>query len=126
MYAFVMEGQPGSFLFVSLENLVGLAYGVIGGALVAVVALRTRLALMQRDTKELRRSVAALEYDIDQRLKLLDRRSVHALKIMADVARKVGVDSRFSDQVLRMIADERGAAAEREREREREAEPDDN
>jgi hypothetical protein len=89
-----------------VENFLAMAYGAIGGALVTVVALRTRLAMMGRDISDNKRQIDRLEREIEQRLKMMDRRSVFALQIMADVARKVGADGRFSDQVIRMLSDE--------------------
>lgn len=91
----------------------------MGGALVTIVAFRTRLALMDRridDRKaEIEREIAdrkaeneALERRIVEHNEKMDRRSIEQLRMTADIARKVGVDNRFTDAVLRMLADETG------------------
>lgn len=95
------------------------AGAAMGGALVTLVAFRTRLALMDRridDRKaEIDREIAdrkaeieALERRNSEHLERMDRRSIEQLRMTADIARKVGVDNRFTDAVLRMLADETG------------------
>jgi hypothetical protein len=94
------------------------------GALVSLVAFRTRLALMQgelndrkNEIAEVRASSAALvktlEKKLDDRAELLDkrfgqidRREIEMMRLLADIARAVGADRRFTDSVLRMLADE--------------------
>ena len=75
------------------------ALSAIGGALVVLVAFRTRLALMDRKHIE-------LEQKVMDRLEQIDRRQSMLLEIVADVARKVGADARFSDAVVRFLAEE--------------------
>lgn len=111
---FPPDGATPSVVF-GIENFLAMAYGAIGGALVTVVALRTRLAMMGRDISDNKKAIEKLEKEIERRLETMDRRSIFALQIMADVARKVGADGRFSDQVIRMLSDE--AARENKRER---------
>lgn len=88
----------------TLANAMAMAYGAIGGALTAIVALRTRLAMMQRDIDDNRKSLRMLTGRIDDRLGKMDRRQIISLQIMADVARKVGADGRFSDQLVKFLA----------------------
>lgn len=106
----------GDSLFLRLLQVMGAA---MGGALVTLVAFRTRLALMDRridDRKaEIDREIAdrkteneALERRISDHMEKMDRRSIEQLRMTADIARKVGVDNRFTDAVLRMLADENG------------------
>ncbi len=67
----------------------------VGGALVALVAFRTRLALMDKrhDTQT-------------ARLERIERRQMVTLEILADVAKKLGLDSRFSDGVVKFLNEE--------------------
>lgn len=101
----------------ALENLLAMGYGALGGALVTIVALRTRLAMMNRDISDNKRATEKLERDIDRRLETMDRRSIFLVQLMADIARKVGADGRFSDQMIRMLSEESARETQRERER---------
>lgn len=100
------------------------ALSALGGALVMLVGLRTKLAMMGRDTKEAKAAAQAaretaeqlakaLEQRIDERvavfegrLGLIDRRTLEMMRLLADIARAVNVDQRYTDTVLRMLADE--------------------
>jgi hypothetical protein len=87
-----------------LQSLIAMAYGAVGGALTTLVALRTRLAMMQRDIDDNRKATEGLAERIDARLSKMDRRQIVSLQVIADVARKVGADGRFSDQLVRFLA----------------------
>lgn len=96
----------------------------MGGALITLVAFRTKISGMDRDIKDAQREcveakalartlVAALEKTLDERaerlnerLDRLDRRSLEMMRLLADVARAVNVDQRYTDTVLRMLADD--------------------
>lgn len=79
----------------------------IGGALVVLVAFRTRMVRMNDRIDTRGREIADLEKRILARIGLMEKRQMLTLEIMADVARKVGVDSRFSDRIVRfLMADE--------------------
>jgi hypothetical protein len=114
----------------------------LGGALLALVAFRTQLVVLQRDTvtakavadealsvaravatknladlhEEVRREIAAerahmesmvnsMENRLFERLEHLGRRQHAQLQMTADIARTVGADKRFSDSLLKMLAD---------------------
>jgi hypothetical protein len=78
----------------------------IGGALVVLVAFRTKIALMDKRIQERKDEIMRLERDLTQRLDAIDRRQGLILEIVADVARKVGADARFSDAVVRFLSEE--------------------
>lgn len=100
----------------------------IGGAALTLVAFRTKIALIDREIKQWNTSkkawqaarqreiddikaahvedLAKLERQLADRLKLIERRGWASLRITADIANKVGVDGRFSDQLMRMLAQE--------------------
>lgn len=92
------------------------ALSAVGGAFLVFVAFRTRLALMDRRIQSRKTEIEELEKSVMQRLDTIDRRQALVLEIVADIARKVGVDSRFSDAVVRFLSEEaRGRTRERER-----------
>lgn len=78
----------------------------IGGALVTVVAFRTKIALMDRRIESRKSEIFALEEKLTTRLEAINRRQALMLDIVADIARKVGADARFSDAVVRFLAEE--------------------
>jgi hypothetical protein len=90
----------------------------IGGALVMLVAFRTKLALMDRRIEARKTALEQFERKIEERLGGIDRRQTLILQIVADIARKIGVDSRFSDAVVQFLSDEADRARPRDRERE--------
>lgn len=89
------------------------ALSAIGGALVVLVAFRTKLALMDRRIESRRKEIIELEQSLTQRLDAFDRRQTLILQIVADIARKVGVDSRFSDAVVQFLSEEARPARDR-------------
>jgi hypothetical protein len=89
----------------------------IGGAALTLVAVRTKIALLDRSDQDRKKeiadleivhaeNIAKLEETIDERLKIIERRQWAALRMTADIANKVGVDGRFSDQLMKMLAQE--------------------
>jgi hypothetical protein len=75
----------------------------VGGAFVALVAFRTRLAL--NDKRMDGHDARVLE--LQRRFDLIDRRQIVTLEILADIANKLGIDGRFSDLVMKFLADDR-------------------
>lgn len=101
----------------AISRILEIALSAGAGAVVTLVAFRTRFALLEtamatRDKamkEEFDRRAAeleAIERRIDARLDTLDRRTIMSLQILANVAKKVGVDNRFSDTLVRFLADE--------------------
>lgn len=84
-----------------VQQVLGLLVSAAAGAAVTLVAFRTRLALGDQ-------KVAAMESHFDERLDLISRRQMLTLQIVADIARKEGVDGRFSDAIVRFLAEESG------------------
>lgn len=82
-----------------LNQILGLVVSAGAGSAVTLVAFRTRLAIADQ-------KVAAIEEDFGARLDLISRRQMLTLQIVADIARKEGVDGRFSDAIVRFLADE--------------------
>lgn len=89
----------------------------IGGFALALVAFRTRIAMLDRSDKERATKIAAiealhleqmtkLEARIDERLKTIERRQWAVLRMAADIANKVGVDGRFTDQLMKLLVQE--------------------
>lgn len=88
------------------ESMAQWALSAIAGALVVLVTFRTRLALMDQRTSK-------IETEVIRRLDAIDRRQGMMLEIVAHIARKVQVDARFTDLLVRFIAEE-GTANPRE------------
>lgn len=91
----------------------------IGGALVALVAFRTKLALMDREIAGLKEDLQMLREENQQRhkenqdlwttaMEEMNRRQNMVLEIVAGIARKVGVDARMSDTLIRYLSEENG------------------
>ena len=104
-----------------VQQFVWSAASAVGGALVCLVAFRTRLALLDRDIASNKRAgelqISALRDDAQRlhsglenrimtRLDALDRRQSFLLQMVADIAQKSGADQRFSDAVVRFLAEE--------------------
>lgn len=90
------------------------------GALVVLVTFRTRLALMDREIGDLKHALKELREENQKRheenqdlwtraMDDLNRRQNMVLEIVAGIARKVGVDARFSDTLLRFLSEENGS-----------------
>lgn len=82
-----------------VTQLLSVALSAGAGAAVTLVAFRTRLALGDQ-------KVAAMEEHFDERLDMISRRQMLTLQILADLARKEGIDGRFSDAIVRFLAEE--------------------
>lgn len=76
------------------------------GALFTLVAFRTRFVLLEQAMKTQKADLEKLEVKIDAQLAAIERRQMMTLQILADVARKVGVDARFSDTLVKFLSDE--------------------
>lgn len=102
------------------------------GSLISFIAFKTRIALMERrlDAQEaelkahrqhtkadaermensLRNSIETLRVDMDERheenkgrQRMMERRQMFTLKLVADVARKIGIDNRVDDVVIAFL-----------------------
>jgi len=105
-----------------------LILSALTGSAITFVGFRTKLALMDRRI-ETRKSeittlrqdlskhmlereqavderMAALERAVDTRLSRIERKQTLMLQIAADIAKKIGVESRFSDVIVRFLAEE--------------------
>jgi hypothetical protein len=91
---------------VFLRELASFVAGGVGGAVVVIVALRTRLALMDVRSNRHDEQIEALEVNVERRFGLLEKRGMLQLQLIAGIARKVGVDARFDDLVVRLLAGE--------------------
>ena len=104
-----------------IQQFVWSAASAVGGALVVLVAFRTRLALIDRDIatnkhtaevqvravrEDSQRTMTNLENRLIDRLDAIDRRQSFLLQMVADIAHKSGADQRFSDAVVRFLAEE--------------------
>ncbi len=118
-----------------LQRIIEMVFAAGGGALVTLVAFRTKIAMMNRDITDARaeaRDAKSLATDlastvqrlldsrmetltedlhrqfdpINQRLVMLDRRMYEMLLIVVDFARATGNDKRLSNGLMRMLADE--------------------
>ncbi len=95
-----------------LSEWAQLILGSIGGAFGTFVAMRTRLYGMTRDISdakaEAKRDVEALSEVLGR----VERRQIVTLQVLANVARKAGVDHRaFDDALVRMLTDDANASA---------------
>lgn len=96
------------------DKLITLALGGIGGAFGAFVALKIKLNDMKRDNEDTKRDIGderaareRLESDLVGRMESVARKQTQTLRVVANIARKVGVDGReFDDALIRMLADE--------------------
>lgn len=83
----------------TVSQILGLIVSAGAGAAVTLVAFRTRLALGDQ-------KVASMEEEFRNRLDQISRRQMLTLQIVADIARKEGVDGRFSDAIVRFLSEE--------------------
>jgi hypothetical protein len=89
------------------------------GALLTLVAFRTRFVVIEkglvdrkaeldREAAERKAEFERMETELLARVSAVDRRSLVILQIVADIAKKVGVDQRMSDTLLKFMSDELG------------------
>jgi transposase len=87
------------------------------GALFTLVAFRTRFVVIemkldQRKTaiddeaKARQAAFEKVEAEVMAKLAAIDRRSMMTLRIAADIAKKVGIDQRMSDTLVRFLTEE--------------------
>ena len=106
----------------TLVRLLEWVASAIGGALVALVAFRTKLALQDGAIQqlktdaieaerrfadkldELRRDTEARHNENARELRLLRRQQLITLKMIADIARQTGADKRFDDAIVQFLA----------------------
>ncbi len=86
-----------------VNQLLGIVVSGGAGAAVTLVAFRTRLALADK-------RVGDMETHFDERLDMISRRQMLTLQILADLARKEGIDGRFSDAIVRFLSEEAGGS----------------
>jgi hypothetical protein len=86
-----------------LPALASMSASALGGSLVTLVAFRTKLALMDRRIEARKAETATLRTELTARLHGIERRQIVTLQILADLARKEGVDARWSDALIRFI-----------------------
>lgn len=89
----------------AITTLLPFLYGAAGGAVATFVGLRTRLAIMQRDIDDVKRQSEEAQRQLDEKLERMERKQLLTLEIMSGVARKVGADHRFTDQVVQFLAE---------------------
>lgn len=88
------------------------------GALLTLVAFRTRFVVIEGQLAQRKTDLDAeaadrkeeferMEAELLQKVSAIDRRSMMTLRIVADIAKKVGVDQRMSDTLLKFLSDER-------------------
>lgn len=94
------------------------------GALLTLVAFRTRFVVIEgqltqrkadldREAAERKKEFERMEAELLARVAAVDRRSLVILQIVADIAKKVGVDQRMSDTLLKFMSEELGSRSER-------------
>lgn len=108
-----MQGTSEAEVFKWWQWLVSAA----GGALVTLVAFRTNIALMNRRIDDRKKEIADMEAKFSRRMEeveeainirlgAIERKQSLQLQIIADIARKVGADSRFSDVIVQYLSEE--------------------
>lgn len=106
------ENDPGSLLPI-LQWLVSAA----AGAMLTLVAFRTRFVVIEmklaekkqaadKEVEDRKAEFERVEAEVMRRLTAIDRRSMMTLQIVVDVAKKVGVDQRLSDTLVRFLTEE--------------------
>jgi hypothetical protein len=93
-----------------LREVASLALGGLGGALVTLVAWRTRITVMEITIRQQAKELADLKLDMiesdakaEQRHNQVQRRLLVNLQILAAIAGKVGVDKRYDDLLIRAL-----------------------
>lgn len=87
------------------------------GALLTLVAFRTRFVVIEnqliqrkadldREAVERKTQYERMEAELLARVAAVDRRSLVILQVVADIAKKVGVDQRMSDTLLKFMSEE--------------------
>lgn len=93
------------------------------GALLTLVAFRTRFVVIEgqlsqrkadldREAEERKKEFERMEAELLARVAAVDRRSLVILQIVADIAKKVGVDQRMSDTLLKFMSEELGGRSD--------------
>lgn len=90
-----------------MAKIIELCVSATAGALVTLVAFRTRLALMDKRMDGSETKADERHEAITRRLDTIDRRQIVTLQIMADVASKLQIDGRFTDMLVKFLAEER-------------------
>jgi uncharacterized coiled-coil protein SlyX len=88
---------------IGVEVLQMLGAAIVGAGLGAAgthIAFRTRMALLEARVARDERDLEELDKRIDDRLRMIERRTFVTLQLMADVARAVHVDNRAIDDVM--------------------------
>ncbi len=100
-----------------IVRLLETAGAAIFGGLVSLVAFRTKLALMDKEIADLKTEIKEQRADTERRhtenldvwrryMVDINRRQAMLLEIVAGIARKVGVDHRFSDVLVKFLNEE--------------------
>jgi hypothetical protein len=87
------------------------------GALFTLVAFRTRFVVIEaklesrkqeldREAEDRKAEFERMEQELLHRIAAVDRRSLVILQVVADIAKKVGVDNRMSDTLLKFMSEE--------------------
>ncbi len=87
------------------------------GSMLTLVAFRTRFVVIEMKLAERKTAIdneavarqqafERVEAEVMDRLEAIDRRSMMTLQIVADVAKKVGVDQRLSDALVRFLVED--------------------
>lgn len=94
------------------------------GALLTLVAFRTRFVVIEnqliqrkadldREAADRKQQYERMEAELLARVAAVDRRSMVILQVVADIAKKVGVDQRMSDTLLKFMSEELGNRPDR-------------
>lgn len=87
------------------------------GAMLTLVAFRTRFVVIEMRLDERKKAIDSeaedrrvaferLELEVMAKLDRIDRRSMMTLQIAADLAKKIGVDKRLTDTLVRFLTEE--------------------
>lgn len=106
------ENDPGNWLPI-FQWVVSAA----AGAMLTLVAFRTRFVVIEMKLAERKKAAdeeaqkrqeafERVEAEVMSKLAAIDRRSMMTLRIAADIAKKVGVDQRLSDTLVRFLTEE--------------------
>lgn len=87
-------------------ELLSAALGMVGGAFAAMVWTRTQFQLLSSRLTKQDERLTSMQEGFNRKVESMERRQVLQLQISADIARKVGADGRFTDALVRYLADE--------------------
>lgn len=87
-------------------EILSAALGMVGGAFAAMVWTRTQFSVLTSRQNKTDDNLRQMQESFGRRAEAMERRQVLQLQISADIARKIGADGRFSDALVRYLAED--------------------